>query len=95
MDQTAAAAGFHANAGEGGNSTGKKPLPGDAVPIKSELSASGEQDLSKLDRWYCKERREQIYPGDSFFAVGVPLEEQMRDIIAHRASTSTRKSRRG
>ena len=50
-----------------------------AVPIKSELSADGEEELTGLEKWYCHGRREQIWAGCPFFAQGVPPEEQMRD----------------
>ena len=47
-----------------------------AIRIKSELSAGGAKELTKLDKWYCQWRTEPIRPGDPFFAEGVPPEEQ-------------------
>lgn len=54
--------------GEVGGGFAGDPRGAAVVPIKQELSASGEQDLNKLDKWYCHERWEQIRPrGTSTF----------------------------
>ena len=87
LDTDMPAAGEH----DGGGGRRRKQqktggLRGTAPPtaVKCELTSSAKKEFRDLEEWYLKERREQILPGDPFFAEDAPAEEEQLRVCAQR-----------